>query len=341
MVSRNGIVGSLEILKKEGVYIDFEEFKLQKGIKRKGEKLNFKKRDFLNYGIFTFDKAIGRIHSGGTRGSLTEVVVGTRCFRQRLLNEMIMLRLHNIINTHFIVWLPALLTTSASLVPLRLLKFKVNGIEWFTPIMEKNFINRSYFFIKYKLLSYVTNGTILRYDYLPYEKAESIVNIIKTKKKKGLTCSIWTTPSSAARISIIARKKGFNIEGSNFIVCSEPLTKKKREEIKKVNCKLINTYYFTEGGLAGFSCNRDEEGVHLLKDNFEIIQDSNYQNNDNKSAPFYFTSFYSGAPVLMLNMANGDEGRLINDGCGCKLDKYGLYSKLTGISSYKFMNVNK
>ncbi len=336
IVSRQGIEKTLTILKEEGVYITFEEFTGKKEAVRKGKRFKFKKEDFLNPFINRWGEAI----SGASRGRGTKIQFGVGFLMQRLVHEAIIFELHKIIDAPLALWYPPA-PSVISLYPLRLQKLGILPKARFSQIKTRN-ENTS---LLGETLSFLKDYAIRNFEGIKYPPAQYvslgeayiIAKWAAETIKEHTRCTIQTYVSSAVRICAIAKEKGLNITGTKFVLSSEPLTERKRKEIEDAGCKVLITYYFTEGGLAGCSCDNPEnktDEIHFFKDSFAVIQNTSEMTSD-KINLFLFTSLYLGSPIVMLNMENGDYGIIEEKKCGCLFDEYSFFDHIYNIRSYE------
>jgi len=339
MVSRTGIEEALKVLKDEGVYITYEEFKKEKEVIRKGKAFTFKKEDFLN----PFLDRLGKVYSGFSSGAPTKIDFSIEYLMQRLIHEAVVFDLHKFTEAPLGVWLPTVPAVTA-LYPMRLQKIGVSPEIWFSQFRSPNedlFLHKRMFFImKGHLWRSFVGARWPRAKYVSLRDAYIVTNWAANMIKRYSKCSIQTFVSSAVRICAVAKEKGLNIAGTKFSLAGESLTERKRKEIEEAGCKIIISYYFTEGGIAGCSCDNPEnkaDEIHFFKDNFAVIQNLREIASE-KINLFLFTCFYQGCPIIMLNMENGDYGVIEEKRCGCSLDQYGLFDHIYNIRSYEKIN---
>lgn len=333
MVKKKGIEETLYILKNEGVYVTFEEFKEKRTVKRKGKTFYFKKEDFSN----PIRARMGEIFSGASRGPARELTIGIEYLMQKLVHEAVVFDLHRIMDAPLALWYPPF-PSNVALYPLRLQKLGLLPKVWFSQInpavnnpslsikifLFKKNIKNIFLKPKYPFPQYVS----LKDAYIVAQWASEMIN-------KYSMCSIHTYVSSAVRVCAVAKETGLNIAGTRFFISGEPLTERKRMEIEGTGCKTVNTYYFTEGGLAGCNCDNPlikTDDIHFFKDSFALIQHIR-ETQEHKLNLFLFTSFYQGCPIIMLNMENGDYGVIEKKNCGCLLDQYGFFDHIYNIRS--------
>lgn len=336
MVAQEGIEDTLQLLKEEGIYITFEEFKGKKEVRRKGGVFKFQQKDFSN----PSQKSLGEVYSGASRGSGTQISWGLGYLMQKTIHEAIMLNIHGCFNTPIALWYPTFPAQTA-LYPIRLKKLGILPDIWFSQV-EKNVplsLSEKTIFLLVSLFRNSFSFREIPFQYVSLKDAYIIAEWTAQKIKEFSTCSIHTYVSAALRVCLAAKERGLDIRNTKFIVAGEPLTKIKRREIEELGCEVISTYYFTEAGFIGCSCNNPnhkEDEIHVFRDSFAIIHRPRLiENSEQKVNAFLFTSLYPECPIVMLNMENGDYGNIEEKGCGCQLDRYGFFDHIYNIRSYE------
>jgi len=336
MVAQEGIEGTLQLLKEEGIYITFEEFKGKKETRRKGDVFKFQQKDFSN----PFQKSLGVVYSGASRGSGTQISWGLGYLMQKTIHEAIMLNIHGCFNNPIALWYPAFPAQTA-LYPIRLKKLGIPPQVWFSQVermapkslREKVFVFLDFIYKK----RFAFSGTT--FEHVSLKDAHIIAEWVAQKIKEYPACSIHTYVSAAVRICLAAKERGLNIRNTKFIVAGEPLTERKCKEIEEPGCEVVNTYYFTEGGFAGCSCNNPErknDEIHFFKDSFAVIQHPRpIESSGQKANIFLFTSLYADSPIVMLNLENGDYGVIEEVRCDCLLERYGFTDHIYNIRSHE------
>lgn len=336
MIDQEGVEGALRIIKDEGVYITFDEFKCRKEVKRKGKTFRFRQNDFLN----PFQDSLGIVFSGASRGSGTQISWGLGYLMQKIAHEAIILNLHGCYNNPIALWYP-ILPAQTALYPMRLRKLGIPPQVWFSQVEKKSLElpeDKLIAFLDYTCKKLFALSDISS-RYVSLKNAHVIAEWLANNLNEYPTCSIHTYLSSAVRICLAAKERGLDIKNTKFVVSGEPLTERRRKEIEDLGCEIINTYYFTEGGLAGCSCNKPSEkigSIHFFRDSFALIQHPRLiEDSSQEVNAFLFTSLYSDCPIVMLNMENGDYGVIEKSDCGCVFEEYGFVDCISNISSHE------
>jgi len=335
MVSREGIEGTLRILKEEGVYITFEEFKGQKELKRKGHTFRFQQKNFSNL----FQRGTGEVYSGASRGPGTMIHWNSGYLMQKVIHEAMMFDVHKCFNAPSALWYPTF-PAQTGLYTMRLKKLGIPPEIWFFQVKRvkpETLYEKVLFYFSSMFERVAFEGVPFRHVSL--KDAYIIAEWAAQKIKDYSACSISTFVSAAVRICIAAKERGLNIKNTKFFISGEPLTERKRKEIEELGCKIVNTYYFSEGGFVGCSCdnpNHKVDEMHFFKDSFSIIQHfREIEKTGQKVNAFLFTSLYPDCPIVMLNMENGDYGVIEEKQCGCLFDSYGFNDHMYNVRSYE------
>lgn len=337
MVSREGIEGALRILKEEGIYITYEEFKGKKNIKRKGDSFSFSQKDFVD----PFNKGLGEVYGGASMGSATSMQWTSEYVMQKAVHLAVALEAHGCLDAPLALWLPTL-PSQIGLAPFILQKIGVEPKAWFsqTKMFPLEPLAYKVFFTLNNIRSrraHVCNK--IPFKYVGLQDAHIIAEWAAQTIKDCMVCSIRTFVSGAVRICVAAKERNLDIRNTTFIVSSEPLTERRRKEIEECGCKIIHTYSATEPGFIGCSCdhNSGQAGdVHFFKDSFAIIKYSRWVDSIGQIVePFLFTSLYRGCPFVMLNMELGDYGVIEKKQCGCLLESYGFDDHIYNIRSHE------
>lgn len=336
VVSRQGVEPALQWLRQEGVYITSEEFKGKKAVIRKGSRFSFSPELFRN----RRSDSMGEVHGGGSTGSALTISWTTDYLIERLIHEALIFEEHRLFDAPLALWFPPF-PSQLALYPLRLLKLGIVPRAWFSQadIRVKSPLKR----VIQTLYSWYTDRYIFQRvipQYVPLADAVCIAEWASQMIREHTICSIHTFVSGAVRIVKAAAEKNLRIQGTTFYVVGEPLTPQRRREIEDQGGNVIETYYFTEGGLAGASCvslsKRGDGGIHFFKDSFAVIQHRRDIEQLGQSVdPFLFTSLYPACPVVMLNCENGDYGSIENSECDCSWRDYGYDQVLHSIRSHE------
>jgi hypothetical protein len=337
MVKREGIEKTLESLRREGVYLTYDEFKGKKEVKRGGKSYQFEERDFDN----PFLQHYYEVQSGGYKKAGTRAMIDLDFLSSKATYESIILNTHGVYNSPLILYLPILPGSSGINSLLRYTKIGNTPLKWFTMI-DSTTIQQS---LKQKLMTYTIlfagsffGGRLPKPEVINLNSLWGFIHFLSKILNGNPTCSIYTYPSSAVRICMASKKEGLNLNGVKFFVVGEPLTRMKCEEIEATGAKVIPKYHFAEAGCIGCGCNQPEtfDDIHLFKDTTAVIQHQRRLDKaDFDVDPLLFTSLLPSSPKILLNVESGDLGILRSRHCGCQFDELGFIDHLYHIRSFE------
>ena len=99
----------------------------------------------------------------------------------------------------------------------------------------------------------------------------------------------------------------------------------------------IPRYDFAEAGNVGGGCAqpRHSDDIHLFRDAHAVIQhERRFPWGDREIGSFLFTSLFSSAPKIMLNVEMDDSGIIETRRCGCQYEQYDFVDHLHTIRSF-------
>lgn len=336
LVLDKGIEETLENLRRDGVYITVDEFKGKKPVVRKGHTFNFREKDFDNT---LFSQGL-EVQSGATRSTGTRTFLDFEFLSQTAPHMALVFDAHGVLNSPIIMWVPILPASSGIWAMLLYAKIGNPPIRWFSQVDERS--------IKPSLKSRIaTNFTVYmgrlfgvklpKPEFVNLNNALKVAECIAETIKSFSKCTIFTYASSAVRICTAAEEHGLEIDGASFLVCGEPITQTKRQEMESTGATVIPDYGFTEGGVVGLGCPKPcaPDDVHLFKDSFAAIQhERKVEHADISVNAFLFTSLLTVAPKILLNVESDDYGVIESRSCGCKLEEIGFSDHIYNIRSF-------
>ena len=336
MVRSHGIEATLRRLKKEGVYISFEEFKARKPLVRSGRVFHFREQDFDNpYLSYCY-----QARSSGSTGAGTRANIDLEFLREGSTHLAIRLAAHDLKNTPCAIW-HMILPANAGMVSL--LKYAKVGrvpLKWFTPL-DKTGIRvtlRNRMLTNYIIyMGRVLGLALPRPQFVSLNRADLMAKWLAEMIVIHGSCILNTFVSLAVRICAWAREKGLNLRGVTFFVTGEPLTEVKLRIIELAGAKAVPSYATTELAGVGCGCARPSavDDVHLFHDLFALIQCSRrIEISDLTVNSFFFTCLSPASPKILLNMEIDDYGVVEKRECGCLLGQLGFTTHLHHIRSF-------
>jgi hypothetical protein len=340
MVRADGIEGTLTTLKRNGVFLSYEEFKRGKEVVRGSTTFRFDERDFDN--PFTAGQITNS--SGGTRSAGTRTTYEFNYITNMAVYVNFYLSAYHATRLPVFLWMPIM----PGVGPRKLLEFYKVGItptRFFSPVNNKT-VRPS---LKNRLATQyiIYAGRLFGADfpapeYVPMDESWRIAECVAGAVEQYDGCSVKGPASLMVRICQAARERGLNIAGTKFLTGGEPLTEGKAREISSLNVDILPQYAFTEAGYVGFGCLNPgvADDLHVFKDSVALIQAPRAVTHASEAVgAFLFTSLLMSAPKILLNVEPGDYGVIERSNCGCEWEKLGLtehihtirgFDKLTG-----------
>lgn len=336
LLKREGLEGTLQQLRRDGVYVSFEEFKGLAPIVRGSQTIHATLSDFDN-------PTAGRYYSTTTGGSTGP---GRRV---RLDLEHLEALLPGRIVVRHVQGVRGLPAASWSDIPpgggLKgvLLHAAAGGdaTHWFTARLA----GRNGAALRFRLATHATltvarlSGASVRWPrYLPFDKAESLARWAHEQVQRAGGCSIHASVSRILRIAVAATDAKIDLTGVVLRGGGEPPTLAKVSQIVQTGATFRSSYAFSEVGSVGTSCmNSDEPNdQHFMRDHLAMIQASRPVPGFAMEVPaFCFTSLLSSAPKLLFNVESDDYGVVDTKPCGCMWESLGFPEHLREIRSFR------
>lgn len=334
-VNQKGLEGTLHALRREGVYVTFEEFKGRKPIVRNGLTLGTRANDFDN----PFNKNDFQESTGGSTGQKVVVRQDFGYLAERVAHEMITLDAYGLFHVPTIGW-GYLLPAGPMRRFIQFASFGQSPDPWFVA----NGWRDAKDWLKYDTLTvYMLIWLRVFGMKLPmprtvrFADALVIARAIHTSLQTNPRCFVSTGIGRAMRIANAAADAGLDLTGAAFRGGGEPITKAKVRTLERVGAKFIPNYAMSESGFVGAGCANpvDVSDVHLLQDLFALITAPHTVEGFGETVnAFNFTSLIPSAPKVMLNYQVDDYGIIEERACGCPLEQYGYSTHIRDIHSY-------
>ncbi len=313
-VRRWGVDGFLQRLLDEGVSVDFRTFKAQAD-------------RFANPLVGSgFEVRTGGSTGQATRAKLNLGLLANRACYDHLMFSM--LRLHNV---PLALWFPRLPAATGISNLLRYAKIGQPPCQWFALLADRDvrpgLESRA-------AMTFALVASRLARRPLPWPKAagfdrvDLIVDWIVATKASSPRCAVQGYTSLALRVCRRAIDRRIDLQGTCFIVGSEPLTAAKQQEIEASGATVYDRYFSTETSGIAYGCGEASEvgDLHLLSAELGVAQRT-------PAGPLYFTSLSHDAPKLMINVQLGDAATVERRACGCVFGQLGLDTHLRRIRS--------
>lgn len=337
MVSAKGLEGSLRALRREGVYVSFEELKGRAPIVRQGRVIPAGPRAFDN----PFLSHAFEAETGGSTGAGTRIEIDLDHMADEALISMLALDAHGVLRAPSAVWGGVL--PDARPINLLLQGARMGSLprRWFQPLPREELRPA----LKHRLATRGIVGLARRFgspfpspEPLRLDQADVIARWAAGTTRANGACLVQVLVSMALRISIAAREAGLDLEGTTFTGGGEPPTPAKVREIERSGARWAPIYGIMEVGRVGEACARPLDGndVHFMRDHLALIQFPRQVPGTELSVDaFQFTNLLPSSPKILLNAESDDYGILETRSCGCPLESYGFSEHIREVHSFR------
>jgi hypothetical protein len=335
LVKQKGLEGALRVLRDQGVYVAFEEFKGRQPIVRNGLTIPVTARDFDN----PLARRELRFQTGGSTGAASTVASNLDHIAARAPNRMLTLAAHGLSGAPTALWRGILPDRGLSLMFYGALIGNVPQ-QWFSPFGNRD--SRSW--LKYVLATHYPIW-LMRLAGVPvplprYVKEDQAIVVARwaaeTVKTHG-RCLIRTGVSRGVRLALAARAEGIDLTGVTITGGGEPATPAKVSEMTRSGARFISNYGMSDVGQPGSGCANPLDGsdVHLFKDAIALFTHPYYVESFGVTVPaFNLTTLLPTTPKILLNLQSDDYGIVEERHCGCELESHGYTTHLREIRSY-------
>lgn len=335
LAHERGIEGTLAQLAAAGVYVAIEEYKGRREVRRGSLTLRFPEHAFDN----PLTRGGLEASSGGTRspGLWTTISLGNH--RLGAHHLALALASYGLERAPISVWLPYAHGASQWAV-LALAATRNRAPRWFTQLPIGAAGYRMYLRALAIRLAALGNGLRLPAATHVPVGAESII-LDWIGGERGRPLGIFTTPSSALRLALAARRSTRRLDGVSFITIGEPLTPTKLRAVQELGGRAFSSLGFTEYGRVTYGCARASGGDdgHVLTDGVAVIEHRRPVDRFGTEVDaMLFTALRPDSRKILLNMETGDYAALAERRCGCLLGGLGLTLHMQDIRSFEKLN---
>lgn len=333
-VRRDGLEPTLEKLRQEGVYLEHDEFKGKRPIRRGKKELAVDPGDFANPLV----KGIIETSSSGSRskGTVTQRSLEYQIYREAqelVLQSGFELSERSIVNCGAI--LPA---TGGLRRELNLTRRGFSTEKWFALGGTLRGSGHYRLLTTLLLLEARMLGIPVQFPvYLPHNDFSPVARWLAQRRSEGVKCLLNSSVSYGVRVAAAAAEIGLDISGTIFAVGGEALTDAKRAVIESTSCRTHALYGISELGPVGRACRQMHDGnrVHICLDTVAVI-------SRRRTAPLtdveidslMFTTLLPFAATVLVNIEMDDSGLLGPARCGCHLEAMGFTQQIDNIYSY-------
>lgn len=337
MVCDNGLESSLRLLRDDGVFVTFEEFKGRTPVVRGDLRLDVSDRDFDNPRMRSYYEG----QTSGSTGAGTRVAMDLDHMTAMLDQSKVYMGLMGELDAPMAVWFPVLPASSGLLAILMTACLGIPTERWFTPVTsEKMKIPLRYRFATdyARAMARLFGMRTPAPEPVSVAEAGKVALWAREALKQHGRCMVATYVSLAVRVALAAREMGIDLTGCKFYGTGEPPTPAKVKAIESSGATWRSTYGFTEGGLVALQCGNpvNHTDLHLFSDAWAAFQTPVQVPSSSLTVnAFSFTGLFATAPKIMINVELDDYGVLEERDCGCALQQLGFPLHVRDIYSFR------
>ena len=334
LVKNEGVEGTLQRLRSEGVYVSFEEFKGLTPIVRGSLTLNPLPADFDN-------PAGNRYYStttGGTTGAGRRVRLDLEHLEALLPGRILVRHVQGLTGIPAATWsdlppaggLKGVLLTAAAGDP---------AAHWF---ITRSFSEAP---LRYRAATHaalaatrLAGGSVRWPRYVPIEQARTLAEWARNQTLVAGSCTIHASVSRILRIAVAAREHDIDLTGTILRGGGEPPTPAKVAQIAASGATFRSSYAFSEVGTIGSSCLNatGPNDQHFMQDHVAMIQAKRTVPGFGLEVQaFCFTSLLPTAAKMLLNVESDDYGVVDTRPCGCTWERLGFPVHIRDIRSFR------
>ncbi|MEQ1693530.1 MAG: hypothetical protein ABMA00_19735, partial [Gemmatimonas sp.] len=175
-------------------------------------------------------------------------------------------------------------------------------------------------------------------QHLPFDQAVVLARWGHEQVRRVGACTIHGSVSRILRIAVAAKDAGIDLTGVVLRGSGEPSTTAKVAQIRQTGATFRSGYSFSEVGPVGSSCLNGDgpNDQHFMQDHLALIQASRPIPGFPLEVPaFCFTTLLSTAPKLLLNVESDDYGTVDTISCGCRWETLGFATHIRDIRSFR------
>lgn len=336
MVADRGVEETLHTLRREGVYVTFEEFKGRTPIERNGRVVPTSSDSFDN-------PLVGRQLEGRTSGSSglpTRVPYDLDSIVAKAHTAALGFHSHGVLAAPLGLWRDALPSVVGVHVALRSIVLGNPVRRWFAPVAGSireaglRFDLATAFIVRACRL---LGQPIPRPEPTPLDRADTIARWAESTVRAEGACLLRASPSMALRLGRAAEVEGIDLTGLTIMGGGEPVTGAKIAPAIRAGARFVPMYALSEIGVIGYGCVDPVQrtDLHLLTDTAALIQYPNrVPGTDLDVEAFCLTGLLAAAPRILLNVELDDHGTVEERRCGCPFQELGYHVHLRDIRSH-------
>jgi hypothetical protein len=334
LLKKEGLEGTLQRLRAEGVYVSFEEFKGLVPIVRGSLHLEPAPADFDNPSARRYFSKT----TGGTTGAGRRVRLDLEHLEAILPIRIVVRHVQGLTGAPDAIWVDIPPAGLQGIV--QAAAAGEDARHWF---VTRDFSWKHN--LRYRLATHATVTAVrlagakaMWPRHVPLEQAVILARWGRDQVNLHGRCSIHASVSRILRIAIAAKENGIDLTGVCLRGGGEPPTQSKVAQIVSSGATFFSNYAFSEAGPVGSSClnSTGPNDQHLLEDHVAMIQAIRKLPGFDIEVPaFCFTSLLPTAAKMLLNVESDDYGSVDRRPCGCKWETLGYPVHIRDIRSFR------
>jgi hypothetical protein len=328
LVANDGIEGALAVLRDQGVYLTFDEFKGLRDAARGSTRFRFRQEDFDNPDFTPHFVE----YTGGTRGEPGAVMRSLPYMRESIDTFATVLDAHGLVGARHIFWITQQIITMVS--------YSILGQEiagWLYPLHPLP----PKLWAAARLLAAagrLTGHRFPRPRHLDVQDARRLAAWVDRRPRDGRPLVVSGLTSLLVRVAVAAREAGMDLRSVTFRGQSEPMTAARHEHLRACGARVIDNYSLIEATNLAFSCADSDayDDLHVRSDQYAMIERERAVLEGGPSvSALLITTLSPLAPKICLNTETGDYASMVQRQCGCLMGDLGMTTHLSRIRSFE------
>jgi len=332
LVATDGVEGTLEAMRRAGIYVQWEELKGRSPIVRGSQSLKAPWAAYNN----PVSRSYAEAESSGSSGRPATTTIDLANDVETAPDWAILFEVHGWLDQPLLFWTPGHVG-----VVTRFLKCSRFGKD-----MERWFVMARMTTSGDRLRSAIVHG-YARWcagypapEPAPLGDAGRVLDYLYRRLDEGARPVMNTSPSAAALLARRAGERGRELTGVSFLLGAEPVTHARFATIEASGARAIATYGTSEGSWIGaqFPGATEPDEVLIFRDAYAVLPNPRLP-GAGRSQPLLFTNLRAAAPKVLLNAELGDNGVLEPGHRSPWADEFGYDLRLHTIRSLRKVTV--
>jgi len=333
LVVGQGLEGALELLRDDGVYVSYEEYRGDVPARRGSATFHWTPTDFLNPVV----RADYMGSSSGTRSGGTPVGKSFAHLRSTAAGDVLHRAAWDVVGAPSAVWLP-ILPSSAGLN--NILRLAVTGPapeRWFSHVDPatgeisgtKRLANRVL-----PVASRLFGNALPRPEHAPTAEPDGVLAWCAGALARGGRALLVSYPTSAVALARRAVTRGVDLDGLVIRTGGEPVTAAKVAAVERSGAAIANGYAFAQLGRVAVACpEAGVEELHVLEHHAAVVARPRRRADGAMVDALCWTSLDPMTPSVFINGECDDAARVTRDAdaCACAIGQLGIRTRLAEV----------